>query len=251
MKKTLTFLVLFMFYSGVVFGANFYDSVDKIKEFNPDGKKYEFVKDYIFSLTYLKANEERSKKVSSMSFNKLDDVQKGRELINGFVQDNVHIRVARNLLNKYVSPENGLMLKVVDLFAEVCDELVIVNKSERSLLEEFQEIQAKQEMADFDGSEFRSKQRKLAEKRRDSLKKLFEASMLVTKVLVSDKEDRFDQLTMLGITVEEKDKLLEKLDQFGGEDFNGELREGQSFLQGSISAIREVLMDSSWRLLDG
>ena len=250
MKKTGFVLVLFLFCCCTAFGANFYDSVDKIKEFNPDGNKYDFVKDYIFSLGYLKTNEERSSQISSMSFNDLDDVQKGRELINGFVQDNANIRVAKNLLKKYIAPENGLMLKVADLFAEVCDELVVVNKSERQLLEEFQEILEKHEMDDFDGNDFRDKQRKLASKRRNSLKKLFEASMLVTKVLISDKEDRFDQLTKLGITSKQKEKLLEKLDKFSGEDFNGELREGQSFLQGSITVIREVLMDTSWGLLE-
>ncbi|MBU0469626.1 MAG: hypothetical protein KKF78_10700 [Candidatus Omnitrophica bacterium] len=250
MKKIFIVSALFMFCSCVAFGANFYDSVDKIKEFNPDGRKYDFVKDFIFSLSYLQINDERSKKVSGLSFDKLDNVQKGRELISGFVKDNANIRVSKNLLKKYITPENGLMLKVADLFTEVCDELIAVNISERQLLTEFQEIQEKQELDDFDGKEFRDRQRKLASLRRDSLKKLFEASMLVTKVLVSDKEDRFEQLTMLGITSRERTKLLEKLDKFGGKEFDGELREGQSFLQGSIAIIREVLMDTSWGLLD-
>ena len=96
MKRILIISLLFLFCCCTVFGASFYDSVDEIKEFNPDGKKYDFVKDYIFSLSYLRTNEERSKKVSSLSFNDLDDVQKGRELISGFVQDNANIRVAKN-----------------------------------------------------------------------------------------------------------------------------------------------------------
>ncbi|HBG62459.1 MAG: hypothetical protein A2Y03_07665 [Omnitrophica WOR_2 bacterium GWF2_38_59] len=250
MKKIFILSVMFVFCACSVFAASYYDSVDQIKEFNPDGKKYEFVRDFIHSLSYLQANDDRSKKISGMSFDKLDNVQKGRELISGFVKDNANIRVAKNLLKKYISPENGLMLKVTDLFTEVCDELIVINKSERQLLQDFQEIQEKQELESFDGKEFRDRQRKLASIRRDSLKKLFEASMLVTKVLVSNKEDRFDQLTMLGITSQERKKLLEKLDKFYSKEFDGSLKEGQSFLQASVAVIRDVLMDTTWGLLD-
>ena len=62
MKKIFILSVMFVFCACSVFAASYYDSVDQIKEFNPDGKKYEFVRDFIHSLSYLQANDDRSKK---------------------------------------------------------------------------------------------------------------------------------------------------------------------------------------------
>ena len=39
-----------------------------------------------------------------------------------------------------MTPENGMILKVADLFTEVCVELTGINSSERRLLEEFQRL---------------------------------------------------------------------------------------------------------------
>lgn len=247
-----------IFFSGVLliinavsaFGADFYDDISNVKKYNPDGWKYEFVKNYLVSLTYLNQNAHRRQDSPSLNPDAPQDTEIIGILMDNLILDNVNLRIARNLLKRYYTPQNGLILKTADLFIKVCNEQIEFNNRERAHFAELYDMQIDGDLTGFDNDVFLKRNQSLAEERKASLKKLLEASMLIGKVLVSDEADSFGELVMLGITDEEREKLLDKLDKFQGEEFEGVVRDGQTFLQGSVAAIREVLEDVSWDTLD-
>ncbi|MGE0267638.1 MAG: hypothetical protein AB7S78_04185 [Candidatus Omnitrophota bacterium] len=223
----------------------------KFKEQNPDWKKYEFTRDYLTSLEYLKKNAERYEKIRTSSSEHKDE-QRITVLRDELIQSNVNLRVARNYLKKYHNQtNNGLMLKVSDIFMKVCDTMIELNNQERALLEEMHSFQVKGSLEQFNLDLFESNQRKIYESRKESLRELLTASLLVGKVLVSNQENYYGEFDRLGITQEQRYKLLNKLKRFNQESYKGDLRIGLSFVEGSVVAIREVLENYNYETNDG
>lgn len=223
----------------------------KFKEQNPDWNKYEFARDYLTSLEYLKSNSDRYEEMRTFAAKQ----EREKRLIllrDEMIQNNVNLRVARNYLKKYrTQVNNGLMLKVSDIFTKVCDELIGLNNQERKLLEDMYSSQAKGKLDQVMMEAFENDQRKIYAAKKESLKNLLQASILVAKVLVSNKENYYGEFDRLGITQEQRYKLLDKINQFNEDQYKGDLRMGQSFLEGSVVAIREVLEDYNYETNDG
>ncbi len=227
------------------------DNPEEFKRFNPDGQKYAFVKDYIQSLKYLHDIEERLDKMDPTTFNILDGEDKFNELKNILNKDNINLRIARNIMRKYQTSENRLILKVVNIFMNLCDEQVAFNQKEKVLVDDLLSASRAGSMKlYYQNVKFQDGQNALANQRKDSLGKLLESSLLVAKVLVSNTTDEHGKFIKLGITKEERKKLLSNIADFKGKEFKGQLRQGQSFLGGGIVTIRNLLEDKTWKSLD-
>jgi len=231
-------------------GSDFYEDIEQFIKANPDGNKYEFVKTFITSLTYLKSNEERESQEIILDSHILDNAEGIGALMDGLTLDSVNWRISRNLIKRYHDPENGLMLKVSNLFMKMSEEQIEINSRERFILGELYEAQISGDIYNFDSYKFFKEIKSLSDQRKESFKKLLEAAILVTKVLVSNQMNAYGELESLGVSDEQRDKLIYKLDEFYGNEFEGEMREGQSFLQASISELKEFLSDYSWKTLD-
>jgi hypothetical protein len=249
------FGIIFVIFSIVSFpliGRTAEDTQEFIKN-NPDGQKYDFVRNYLSALNYIYMNETRKSKKELSSFSGTAD-QKIDQYARELTRDNVNIRTARNLLKRYFKTNNPLMVKATDLFYQVCDEQTKFNDQEITLLKQGVSVKVTPDNMPDDKTktpqELLDKQSALNNRRKDSMQKLLEASMLVSKVLISSKTDQEGELVALGVNEAERKKLLVKVDSFYGSGFEGQMREGQSFLQASIAAIREVLEDYSWGTLD-
>jgi len=226
------------------------EEAEKFKENNPDGKKYAFVKAYLMGLDYIRKNEQRNKRMSALAMDDLDDPDLVLEFVDNLVKENMNLRVAKNLIKKFETPDNGLILLCVDLFIKACEEQVDINKKEQNLFKDFYELHSTGKVKFDDKKAFINQFLAFEAQRKDSLKMFLEASVLVSKILVSDQEDQFGNLKKLGITDAQRDKLLFRVDEFYGEGYEGSVRQGQSFLQASISVIREVLEDYRFNSLD-
>lgn len=222
----------------------------KFKEQNPDWNKYEFTRDYLTSLEYLKSNADRYEETRLFAAQQEED----KRLIllrDELIHNNVNLRVARNYLKKYhTQVNNGLMLKVADIFINVCDELIVFNNEERKLLEDFNAARLKGKVDDARLEAFTSDQQRIYAAKKESLKNLLQASLLVAKVLVSNKENYYGEFDRLGITQEQRYKLLEKINHFNEKQYKGDLRTGQSFVEGSVVAIREILENYNYETND-
>lgn len=225
--------------------------VEQFKENNPDGKKFEFVRDYLSGLKYLWINERRISESEAVNLDAQDASTKLAALISGITTSNVNLRMVRNLVDDYRTPENGLMLKASDLFMKACDQQIVFNNQEKDIYNNILSNGKKGELSRERKEEISEQLASLRTQRKESLKSMLEASFLVRKILVSNQVDRFGEFVMLGVTQRERRQLLSRIDDFTGDGFQGELREGQSFVEGSVVVIREILEDSSWQTLDG
>jgi len=252
MKKIMIAAAVVLMLSPSLFADDISSRPAVFRKYNPDGRKYEFVKNYLAGLNYLKANEELDRKVASFNDGDVQNLQRVKVYKDGVFANTMNLRIAKSHLNKYRTPDNGLMLKTADLFMKACDELVLLNDREKSLLQSYEQALAADEMDSFDQGEFMGNLNHVVRLRKESYKKILEASVLAGKVLVGEKTDRYGDLVALGVTAKERDKLLSKIDEFyAGEEYEGEMRSGQSYLQASVAAIRQVLKDYRWDTTDG
>ena len=238
-----------LFSTAYVAKANpLYDDVDKFIENNPDGNKYEFVKTYLNALMYLKKNADRKSDLPKIDINDIENAPSVKPIISDIQRDNVNLRVARNLVKKFKTPENGMILKVADLFAKVCDDQIEYNDYETILYEKILELQQDGYYEGFSPENFIEAQNLLSDQRRASLKELMEASMLINIVLVSTEQNYYGEFYRLGITRQQRKNLLYKVDDFKGKGFSGDIEEGQTFLEGSVNVIRQILENESWQV---
>ncbi|MBF0523034.1 MAG: hypothetical protein HQL24_08280 [Candidatus Omnitrophica bacterium] len=210
---------------------------------NPDGNKYEFVKAYLNSLSQLKTNAKQKERAIIISQENFSDPETIRTVTHNLAVDNVNLRVARNYLQKFLTPDNGLILKASDLFIKSCNEQIGQNNLENGLLLKLSKLLSRGKMDKGFQLAFFKKVQEISLERKESNKKILQASLLVGKVLISSSPDSKGDFVYLGLTKEEKNKLLSKLDRFYESEYQGELREGQTFLAGSVIAIRQVLED--------
>lgn len=229
------------------------DHADFIKN-NPDGQKYDFIRTYLTALNYLYMNETRQ---SKRDFTNIQGTSKEKndQYFRELMRDNINIRTSRNLMKPYFSAGNPLMVKATDIFYQVCDEQAKLNDEEMELIKKETPVKTK-----IDPNHLPEKNDSvqapldeyivLNNRRKESLQKLLEASLLAAKVLISNKTDQEGDLVVLGINKEERKKLLLKTDIFRGSGYEGEMREGQSFLEASVASIRDVLKDPSWGTLE-
>ncbi len=250
MKRVFLTIGLLLLGSAQVQAKDMYSNPEKFRQFNPDGQKYQFARDYISSLKYLYANEQRDERLQATTLETFDKDKRSKMLQDNLNNQNVNLRVARNLLKRYQVSKNGLILKVVDLFVKSCDELIALNEKEKDLLDDIDAQENKPLPSQALASRFKRDQVHLALERKEASKKILKASVLLSKLLVSQKEDKHGEFVSLGITAQERKKLLEDLNSFSGEKYKGKMRQGQSALEGSVSAIRQILEDKSWGSLE-
>lgn len=241
----------------VLFHGVFVNAAEDTPEFiknNPDGQKYDFVRNYLIALNYINLNETRKSKHNFLKYEGTKE-EKIDQYVRELTRDNVNIRTARNLMKRYFSVNNPLMVKVTDIFYVVCDEQTKLNDEEINLMKNGvpeKAVYTPNNLPDKNKNPqgLLNKQIELSNRRKDSLQKLLEASVLVSKVLVSSQADGEGDLVVLGVNDEQRKKLLLKMDEFYGAEFEGKMREGQSYLEASVVAIREILEDYSWGTLD-
>lgn len=251
MKKSILLVCfLIMNVGSVVFADDLYFRPEKFARYNPDVDKYKFVSRYLTSLNYLKVNTQRDDDVWSIVASDIPEMEKIEALVNNIKLNNINLRTARNMLRKFRNSDNGLILQATDLFMKVCDAQIDFNNEERAWLDDLLDAKQSESSGDFDINQFLTNHQYLAGKRKESLKNILEASMFVNKILISEERDPYGEFYALGITSKERKKLLYKLDGFYGQEYEGELREGQTILEGSVAVIREILEDYNWESLD-
>lgn len=248
--KKFFFLIVFVFlFILPAFSSPVIDNPKEFKLNNPDGNKYEFAKNYLNSLSQLKDNAKRRESATAVSYDGFQDPRVVQKAIENLILDNTSLRVARNYILKYRVADNGLILKTTDLFVASCDEQIAQNIQERNLLEKYQGLLLGDKGEKDFHIRFVKEMEQIAFNRKESYKKMLESAVLLGKVFISAQTDKQGNFVYLGITRQEREKLLLKLDSFYEKEYQGELREGQTFFQASVAAIREVLEDKKFKTI--
>jgi len=237
---------------GVFLGTSFAESEsEQYQKYNLDEKKFEFVRDYLNGLMYIKENIARREKITPVSLFDFTDVKKISSYVDHLIWDNINLRIARNYLKKHLNSKNGLILKSGLVFTNACNTHIDLNNREKDILEQIYKTQVKGTLKDAQKEQFADELKRLSAARKEASKELLEASVLVSKILISNQTDKFGEFFMLGISSAERERLIKKLNAFVGKKYVGEIREGQSVLEASIAVIRGILEDMSWQTVDG
>ncbi|MCD4781933.1 MAG: hypothetical protein K8S27_15510 [Candidatus Omnitrophica bacterium] len=225
--------------------------IENLQKYNPDIDKYYFVKTYLSALSYLKLNDERLMMSPNLHYSDLErDIPELEVMADIIIQNNTNLRVSRNLVKKFAKSQNGLILKSHQVFQESCEQLISLNSLEIKVLKNLFQAYRNGEMGRFDSVSFKKEIESIDAARKEALTGIFAASTFVSHVLISGQTDEDGDVFQLGIDQIERDKLLEDLDHFSSEGYQGRLRSGQSFIQASIAVIRDKLEDYSWLTFD-
>ena len=224
-------------------------AADEFSKNNPDIMKYEFARSYITALSYMKDIDDRWNKNAPK---KLFADQKEKMIlatINDLALDNSDLLIIKNYLLKYLTSPNMLMRKVADIVVVATSREIAINHEEKTLWEKWYDLNAAGQATRPKEIDFVKTQYALELRRKEADKDIVQASVLMTKVLISDK-NKNGKGHLLAITAQQRQKLLDKLDSFGSDTLDWGLKPGQRTLEGSIAVIREILEDSIWISID-
>jgi len=243
-KRLFIFLALF-----VAMLTHPAQAADQFTQNNPDGKKYEFARSYITALSYMKDIDERWNKNAPK---KLFADQKNKMIlatINDLALDSSDLLIIKNYLLKYLVSPNRLMRKVADIVVVAISREIAINHEEKKLWEHWYDLNTAGQATRPKEIEFVKTQYSLELRRKEADKDIIQASVMMTKVLVSE-TNKDGKGHRLAITAQQRQKLLDKLDTFGSDVLDWGLKPGQGTLEASIAVIREILEDSIWISID-
>jgi hypothetical protein len=240
-------MLLFVIYGWMTVRPVF--SADEFSQNNPDIRKYEFARSYITALSYMKDINDRWDKNAPK---KLFADQKDKMILatlNDLSLDSSDLRIIKNYMFKYLTSPNMLMRKVADTVVVAMSREITINDEEKTLWQKWYDLNTAGQATRSREIDFVNSQHSLELRRKEVDKNIIQASVLMTKVLISEK-NKNGQGHLLAITAQQRQKLLEKLDSFGSNNLDWGLKSGQRTLEGSIAVIREILEDSIWICID-
>jgi len=224
-------------------------AVDEFAQNNPDILKYEFARSYITALSYMRDIYSRWNKNAPKKFFYHQTDKMIKSTINDLALDNSDLRIIKNYLLKYLTSPNRLMRKVSDMVVVATSREIAINDQEKILWDKWYGLNATGEATRAKEIDFVKAQHAMELKRKEADKDIIKASVLMTKVLISD-QNKNGKGHILAVTAAQRQKLLDKLDSFGSETLDWGLKPGQRTLDGSIAVIREILEDSLWVAID-
>ena len=169
--------------------------------------------------------------------------------LNDLSLDSSDLRIIKNYLVKYLTAPNMLMRKVADIVVVSTSRQIAINDEEKILWQKWYDLNTAGQATRHKETNFVRNQHFLELRRKEADKDIIKASVLLTKVLISD-QNKNGKGHRLAITAQQRQKLLDKLDSFGSQTLDWGLKPGQRTLEGSIAVIREVLEDSLWISID-
>lgn len=222
---------------------------EEFKKNNPDIRKFEFARSYISALSYIGKIDARWKKTSPKKVYAGDDVKVMRGYVAYLVKDNMDLRIAKNFLGPYLQAQNHLIRKTSDTFIAACLTLIAINDREKETWDQWYAVKSNQLDTRRNERAFVRAQQEMDYKRKEAYKDMVTASVLLTKVLRSDRNTG-EHGHVLALTAKQRGTLLDNLDAFGKATMAWGMKPGQTSLQASIAVIREVLEDTVFTTLD-
>ena len=244
--KRFGFLLFFLFFiiSGVSVSA-----ASNFAQMNPDVQKYEYARSFIASLKYIKAVHERWHKSNpSKDLKGSKDITLMRGYLSYLIKDNADLRISKNYLTAYLESPNALIRKSADMYILGCNTVIAINDKEKQIWDQWNAVKSNGLGTRRNETAFLDSQEILALKRKEAFKYIIRASIMLTKIIRSDK-NKDESGKILAIKSDERKKLLKSLDDIGKANLDWGLKPGQSFQEASVSVIREILEDPIYKTL--
>jgi len=213
------------------------------QQYNPDIDKFAFAKSFITSLSYYGRLNRRLAREKEAG----DDFDKDLNVIKMFVDnrtlDNTELRIAKNYLPKYADSKNLLSRRVAYDAMLAYEQNITVSSAERRLWDAYYRFKKIGLPKDLNEAAFKEQMANLANDRKIAGMAVLEAVMMFKKVILSAKACRDEDCQDLALTQAERDKLLQKLDAFAGDNMAWGVKAGQGTFEAAIASVREILED--------
>ncbi|MBU1853125.1 MAG: hypothetical protein KJ957_03665 [Candidatus Omnitrophica bacterium] len=235
MKKIAGLFIIFCFIFGstICFGEK-------------NSREFEFARDYIETLRFLKMSVERHRESDPDNANYQNDVDMALTFMKNFRLDNNDLQMAKSLLDKYVNSQNKLIEETAVSILNAYDKLIGINTRILKLYEKLYSPEMVNNPDKVDQGLFMSEASDLVAEREHTEKLLLEANILVTIALVSDMPDEDGFLSYLAINSKEREELIGLIDEiFGSEVRDGKTGPGLTYPDSCGAAIRQVLAGNS------
>lgn len=231
-KKIISLLIIFCFVLGATacFGEK-------------NSHEFEFTRDYIESLSLLKTSLDRHKKTDPNNVNYQSETEMILTFMKNFRLDNDDLGAAKGLIDKYVDSEDKVIEQTVLSILTVYDKLIKMNVKSLKLYEKLYSPEAVNNPEKFNQGVFMSYASKLIADRRETEKRLLEANFLATITLISDVPDEEGLLSYLTINSEEREELIEMVNEIFSGEITAESKNPElNYIDSCGAAIRVVLV---------
>ncbi len=238
-------ILLFISMPAMVFAAPQADKppLTPFQEYNPDINKYDFAKSFITSLEYYSRLKKRLDAEQAIGDKYDEDLPTIQTFVDNRTLDNTELRVARNYLSRYASSKNMLIRRVAYDAMMAYERNLLVSSRERQLWKVYYRFKKAGIPRDLSLVEFRKQLESLARDRKSAGIALLEAVIMLQKVILSAASCADENCMDLVLTQIQRDKLLEKLNVFAGDNMVWGIKSGQGTFEAAVASLREVLED--------
>ncbi len=200
---------------------------------NESRYKFQFVSDYIRSLSRLKMIEKETRAFNRQHEN---DIQYRDATVIYFRRANKELFEAREMISKYENSEDQLVKSAVEAVLLLYDNLSEIQ------LETVKMFEGLDNPEQFNMESFMEKSNELQLRRDKFLKAFNDTAIIVTYVLVSWEPDESGRLSYLAISRNQRGSLIKQLgDTFGVEE-GSEIQDGQTYLNSCGAVLLKVLI---------
>jgi hypothetical protein len=200
---------------------------------NESRYKFQFVSDYIRSLSRLKMIEKETRAFNRQHEN---DIQYRDATVIYFRRANKELFEAREMISKYENSEDQLVKSAVEAVLLLYDNLSDIQ------LETVKMFEGLDNPEQFNIESFMEKSNELQLRRDKFLKAFNDTAIIVTYVLVSWEPDESGRLSYLAISRNQRGSLIKQLgDTFGVEE-GSEIQDGQTYLNSCGAVLLKVLI---------
>jgi hypothetical protein len=200
---------------------------------NESRYKFQFVSDYIRSLSRLKMIEKETRAFNRQHEN---DIQYRDATVTYFRRANKELFEARDMISKYENSEDQLVKSAVEAVLLLYDNLSDIQ------LETVKMFEGLDNPEQFNIESFMNKSNELQLRRDKFLKAFNDTAIIVTYVLVSWEPDESGKLSYLAISRNQRGSLIKQLgDTFGVEE-ESEIQDGQTYLNSCGAVLLKVLI---------
>lgn len=200
---------------------------------NESRYKFQFVSDYIRSLSRLKMIEKETRAFNRQHEN---DIQYRDATVIYFRRANKELFEAREMISKYENSEDQLVKSAAEAVLLLYDNLSDIQ------LETVKMFEGLDNPEQFNIESFMEKSNELQLRRDKFLKAFNDTAIIVTYVLVSWEPDESGRLSYLAISRNQRGSLIKQLgDTFGVEE-GSEIQDGQTYLNSCGAVLLKVLI---------
>jgi CheY-like chemotaxis protein len=213
------------------------------QQYNPDVDKFAFAKSFISSLSYYGRLNQRLTKEAAVGDQFDKDLSVIKMLVDDRTLDNTELRIAKNYLLKYATSKNLLIRKVAYDAMLAYEQNITVSSAERRLWDAYYRFKKMGLPKNLNEADFKKQMESLAHDRKVAGMAVLQSVMMFKTVVLSAKLCPDENCQDLALTQAEREKLLQKLDAFAGDNMAWGVKAGQGTFEAAIASVREILED--------